>query len=75
MFNCHRVTVTRLINSDKDVQKKSNFQVARDNENAWHHITEFGSTAVEPEVEVEPEPTDLEVQQVLEATQHGMLVE
>ena len=42
-------------------------------ENAWHHITEFGST--QDAVEDEPEPTDLAVEQVLEEVQHGMLVE
>lgn len=41
-FNCHRVTVTRLINSDKDYQKQSNFEIGRRNENAWEHILDFG---------------------------------
>lgn len=53
-FNCHRVTVTRLINSDKDYQKKSNFEIGRRSENAWEHILDFG-------LEKDSEPVTTEV--------------
>jgi hypothetical protein len=63
----------RLQRQGKKIYARTQTANIRACENAWHHITEFGST--QDAVEDELEPTDLAVEQVLEEVQHGMLVE
>jgi hypothetical protein len=61
MFNCHRVTVTRLINSKKDYQQPSNFELGRRCENAWDKILDFGKPESVEDQEVLKEPNKWQI--------------